>query len=106
MVASELGPTAVQRAAEYLLAHLDELVEQITAHIWQAIPGYNDIMVDRLALEKQVRPNIVNALDLCAAGAISTMRTGPGSTTSAAAGRCRACRWPPWSSRSAPPSGS
>ncbi|MDT5028374.1 MAG: hypothetical protein QOE61_4800, partial [Micromonosporaceae bacterium] len=52
MVASELGPTALQRAAEHLLAHLDELVEQITAHIWQAIPSYNDILVDRLALEK------------------------------------------------------
>lgn len=68
MVASELGPTAVQRAAEHLLAHLDDIVEQITARIWQAVPGYNDILVDRLALELQVRPNIVDALEF--------MRTG------------------------------
>src|ERR1700730_11198003 len=68
MVASELGPTAVQRAADHLLAALDELVEQITAHIWQAIPGYNDILVDRLALERQVRPNIVDALEFMRSG--------------------------------------
>lgn len=65
---SALGPTAVQRAGEHLLTDLDRLVEQITARVWAAVPGYNDILIDRVALEQQVRPNIIDMLEF--------MRTG------------------------------
>jgi hypothetical protein len=60
---SGLGPTAVQLAGEHLLTQLDELVEQVTARVWQAVPGYNDILIERLILEQQVRPNVMDILE-------------------------------------------
>jgi hypothetical protein len=67
-VESLLGPTAVQRAGEHLLGELDRLVEQITARVWQAVPGYNDILIDRTTLEQQVRPNILDMLEFMRSG--------------------------------------
>jgi PucR-like helix-turn-helix protein/diguanylate cyclase with GGDEF domain len=63
-----LGPTAVQRAGDHLLEHLDDLVEQITERVWQAVPGYNDILVDRTVLSEQVRPNVVDTLEFMRSG--------------------------------------
>lgn len=65
---SVLGPTAVQRAGEHLLRDLDQLVEQITDEVWQAVPGYNDILIDRSVLRQQVRPNVVDTLEFMRSG--------------------------------------
>lgn len=64
----DLGPTAVQRAGEYLLGDLDRLVEEITAQVWLAVPGYHDILVNREALEQYVRPNINDTLEFMRSG--------------------------------------
>ncbi len=63
-----LGPTAVQQAGSHLLEDLDSLVEQVTVRVWQAVPGYNDILVDRRVLEQQVRPNITDILEFMRSG--------------------------------------
>lgn len=65
---SALGLTAVQLAAEHLLTRLDELVERITAQVWLAVPGYNEILIERQGLEEQVRPNIMDALEFMRSG--------------------------------------
>ncbi|WP_432826667.1 helix-turn-helix domain-containing protein [Dactylosporangium sp. CA-092794] len=63
-----LGPTAVQLAGAHLLDRLDELVEQITAEVWRAVPAYNDIVMERDALEQYVRPNIQGTLEYMRSG--------------------------------------
>jgi hypothetical protein len=58
----------VQLAGDHLLSKLDELVEQITDRVWQAVPGYNDILIDRAVLQQQVRPNILDTLEFMRSG--------------------------------------
>ena len=63
-----LAPSAVQQAGMHLLGDIDQLVEQVTARVWQVVPGYNDILIERMVLEQQVRPNITDILEFMRSG--------------------------------------
>lgn len=67
-MAGTVESSALQAAGEHLLTELGDLVERITAEIWQRVPAYSEILSDRSALEQYVLPNITDAVEFMRSG--------------------------------------